>query len=213
MFLTAPPFMSIATPVLTFHTSANDTTSFTASYSFTSQAIGTASSDRYIIICVSNRNSAGTSTVNSVTVAGTSCTKLTSSEAGAGLCSIWITDSPITTETTATVEVTMTGSQTCCGIDVYSVIKLNSTTPVSTNDTSTDNSAMSLTVPSGGVVVGISTQAGTATCTVTGATENSDRVVDSTNGVAACSANGTASSITFDWTSSTNVNSCAVSLR
>lgn len=213
MFLTAPPFMSVKTPVLTFQTFANDTTSFTASYSFTSQAIGTAASDRYIIVCVSNRNSAGTNSVNSVTVAGTSCTNLTSSEVGSGLCSIWITNSPITTGTTATIDVTMTGSQTCCGIDVYSVIGLASTTPVSTNNTSTDNNAMALTTPSGGVIVGISTQAGTATCTVTGATEHSDRVVDPTNGVAACSASGSSSSIKFDWTSSTNVNACAVSLR
>ena len=210
MIISPAPFF-VAQKALVVYCGAAENASISSSYSFTSHPIGTASTDRYVIVAVQARDLFG-GRVNSVTVAGTACTKVAEENQNIGHAQMWITNSAITTGTTATVAVGGSGTLVCCGINTYAATKLQSTTPTSTDHNATDASALSLTVSTGGFVVGCSCQASGATCTVTGATEDSDRQIRSSylNG---CAAHGTAASVTFDWTSSSNVRSCAASWR
>lgn len=131
-----------------------------SSYSFTSQAIGTAAANRYVVVTVFNRDatlSNGAATVSSVTVGGTSCTKITevnNSGYGGLNLAMFITTSPVTTGTTATVAVTLANSEAFAAISVHAIYTSNPTPTASFNEMLvTSGNSRSVSAQDGGVVI------------------------------------------------------------
>lgn len=169
-----------ATPItVTFTVNSSDTGS---NPSFTGSAIGTAASDRNIVVAVSSvelaQNIPGAH--NSVTVAGTACTRVANVASGTDVngtrTSLWITNSPVTSGTTGTIAIT-TGGASFVGIAAWAVYGLLSTTPSDTvTDTGTTLSGL-IDYPSNGIIIAAATNRDAApnlTTSWTGATENFD---------------------------------------
>ena len=149
-------------------TDTNQTT-----YNFTGLAIGTASNDRYVVVAT---NTTSTVTCNSVSVAGTACTKLVERTNDATL-SIWITNTPITSGTTATVSVTFSGASTNCGVVTWAVTGLELTTARDTMSGVGTTLSGTIDVPADGVLIAAAT--GLDSASWTGATERVEQSVDS----------------------------------
>ena len=128
--------------------------------SFSDVALGTPSTNRYIIVAVAAKNTntfpGNPPSVNSVTVAGQACTKV--ADIGTGIqrtkTTLWITSAPVTSGTTGTVSVAMSLSTSAVGVAVWSA-DLSSPTP---NDTATSflrQAGQSATIdfPAGGILV------------------------------------------------------------
>ena len=139
--------------IITYQTNAvlnSPATTFT----FSSQAIGTAQANRYVIVGVGGSNS--TRTVSTVTIGGISATQLVQQQSGIITSALFIANVP--TGTTASIVVTWSGSQDRAGIGVWSATGLSSTSANSTGSTTTNNGTITLTTLSGGFAVGFTTQ-------------------------------------------------------
>ncbi len=123
---------SSAPPLVDGYVSTNSSTLNTTTYTFTSQSIGTADSQRRVIVTVAGRDTAATPT--SVTVGGTGLT-LDLTEVNTPVASIW--SGVIATGATANVVVTYAAANTYCGLGVWAVYNK---APVATAE-STANSA------------------------------------------------------------------------
>lgn len=159
-----------------------------------------------------------TSGTSSVTVAGQACTLLVNGNgAGSNACQIWITDSPVTSGTTATVVVTPLATWGNCGISTYAITGLNSITPTATVTTPTNNSAQSLAISAGGVAICVGLTSATSTFTITGMTEDADVTVESTvsSGTAGSTSSATAQtlSVTINAATASSFRAAMVSLR
>jgi len=143
------------------------------SYSFTSHAIGTASATRYIVVACHYK---ATAYATGVTVAGTACTMVVEAQVSNYRTQLWITNSAITTGTTATVAVTLGVTADNCAVATWALDRLTSTTAVDTESVTTDNTAMSIVAPNGGALVVAATHRASsfASSTITGATERYD---------------------------------------
>ena len=139
---------------MTYQTAAQSPSDLTT-YTFSSQAIGTASSNRRVII--GTVGFAGIRTVSSLTVGGISASLVKRQQQGSVTAEIWIATVP--TGTTADVVVTWSGGQTRCAIAVWSATGLENNTPVDTDGTNiaiiANSSNVTLTTVDGGFVVGI----------------------------------------------------------
>jgi len=122
------------------YVSTNVSTSNTTTYTFTSQAIGTAASDRRVVVGIMNRDALAVPA--SVTVDGVGLT-MDASKQNTGAASIW--SAPIPSGSTGTIVVTYSVANTCCGIGVWEtngdpvatgVSGVNSATPAVTVSTS-----------------------------------------------------------------------------
>lgn len=97
------------------------TSTSVSSFTFTSTAVGTAASDRHVIVAV-HLYTAGSETCSSVTIAGNSMTQIDTEARGTtGGVSMWRYN--LTTGTTATIVVNLSGtsSSTDCLIGVWNV--------------------------------------------------------------------------------------------
>jgi len=124
------------TQTLTFLQSANSVSS-SATYTFTSQNIGTASSDRYIVIAITGGNGS-TTNITGVTIGGNAMTKENGNASAAGTVSA-IYRLLVTTGTSATVVVTFSSAVTlfCC-INMYALTGFGTiSAPYSTFTTTT----------------------------------------------------------------------------
>lgn len=196
---------------ITFAAAAVNSSNVTDStYTFSGHSIGTASSDRYVIVGVVGRANflSGNATISSVTVAGTSCTRAVQSNTSNGTSEIWITNSPITSGTTGNVVVTTGGGVVvqCCGIGTYAVTGLLSNTATATATQTTNNTATNLSVTADGVSVLVSFVAqafGSSTSTTTNMTERYDADVEAnaTQHTGACDnqASTQTLSVTVNW--------------
>jgi len=180
-------------------------------YTFSSHGIGTASSDRYIIVVLTNAAGSSSTNFSSVTVAGTSCTRQVQTYTNEGGVSIWITNAAITSGTTATIVATVSsggGNSANCGIGTFAVTGLASTVATATAQQTTNNTSTNLAVSAGGVAVAVAYQQGTSSFTTTGMTESFDSLVESTlNSTTGCCDNQSSTqtlSITINCTESTN---------
>lgn len=148
-------------------------------YTFSSQNLGTASSDRYILVAIVARDSENNISINSLTVGGVTATISTQAArndtSNSSLVGIGIAAVP--TGTTGDVVVQFNTTVLRCGIALYSATALNPTyygkSSVALNDPST-----TVNVPANGYVLAVGTTASaTATATWTGLTENVDAAV------------------------------------
>jgi hypothetical protein len=188
-----------------------------STYTFSSQDIGTAAADRYVIVAVSN-SSAGSGSLSSATIAGVSATILQASANGGGDIATTIIGASVPTGATGSVVVNFGTGQVRCAIGVWAVYGLLSTTPVATASQSGNPGTLNVNTHSGGIVVaaGVSSDAGSS-ATWSGATERYDATTELQ---AESGADYTASSaetphaLSITWTSQTfGGGSAAVSMR
>lgn len=173
------PVVSASPPVLTYQTSAVQAADATT-YNFTSQAIGTAAADRYVIVTITGCIKSGSPGVSAVTVGGISATIVAQVDSGFTAAAIAIAAVP--TGTTATVVVTFNGTQYRAGIGVYSVTGLNSSTATGTDTDTTSSPSLSASSSSDGFAIAVSSAYEAATTnmhTWTSITEDYDELVES----------------------------------
>lgn len=136
--------------------SSTSTNSAATTYTFSSLSLGTAATSRKIMVFAAGANNASLS-ISSVTVAGVSASELLSGSFGASPITggVWIADVP--TGTTGDVVVTWSASQDQCGVGVYALYNVSSSTPYDTDSFSggATSGATSVTVNySGGFFLG-----------------------------------------------------------
>lgn len=148
-------------------------------YTFSTQNLGTAAGDRYIVCCVNGRSSdGGARTISSVTVGGVTATA--GPFVGNSGSHVGIFIAAVPTGTTGDVVVTWSGGMGDCSVELHRATGVSSTTPTSSVTDTTTPLSQSINVDAGGFAVGISTtDNGTATATWAGITERSD---DATGG-------------------------------
>lgn len=152
-----------AGPQLTWISRAN-TTSDSTSYTWSSQDVGTAAADRYVVVCVNGARKFTSGTINSVTIAGNTMTEQ-SNFAGSGWSkTAGIFTYNLTTGTTADIVVTFSGSQFNSGIDVF-------TMNLSSAPTTIDTSGSQMVSGDTGTGLDINTE---ATCTILAYGSNAD---------------------------------------
>ena len=146
MIVGAPP-----PATLTYSGSGGFDNSGTSSYSFPAQPIGTAATNRKVIVGVMFE---GTQTVTALTIGGVSAAQTVSS----GTTSIWIADVP--TGTTATIAVTLSAATAGLAVIAWSAYGLNSSTAVATASVSSTAATHTLDAAAieGGVAVAVSVQ-------------------------------------------------------
>lgn len=157
---------------------ATDTSGQTT-YSFTSQNLGTADLDRYIIVSVLARSSGtGARSISSCSIGGVSAevavlrqTIATNSNTAALIIA------KVPTGTSGTISITFSGAMVRCGIAAYRAVGLITSTPFDTASSGASNPSFTYEVPANGVVIACSTTAATATASLSGFVENWDEQV------------------------------------
>lgn len=127
-----------------------------SSYTFSSQSLGAADSERYIIVGISTRKAGtGSMTLNSVTIGGVSATisvqKQSTVDGDTCLSAIVIAKVP--TGTTGDVVVTFSETVLRCGITMYRAVDLASTTADDTGFGTADPPSTSIDIPATGLAI------------------------------------------------------------
>tara|TARA_R110000823_G_scaffold30436_6_gene87321 strand:+ start:12298 stop:13410 length:1113 start_codon:yes stop_codon:yes gene_type:complete len=144
-------------------------------FTFSSAAIGTAATDRQVIVGVGSI--AGTvGTISGVTVGGIAAVQAVHSGEGS-MSNVDIWAAPVPSGTSADVIITHGSSKSRCGIGVWSMYGA-AACPFNTAGSITDPPSAALTIPTGGVGFGYcQTYGSTATYTWTNLTEAFDETV------------------------------------
>jgi hypothetical protein len=164
---------------VSYITSAN-TVAAQSSYTFSNISIGTAASDRYIVVAAFGSGGSST-TVTSVTVGGSNAASLVQIAGSTTVNSLFII--PVSTGTTANIVVTFPDAKDRCAVSVWRVTGISSITPYDTASFGTSNSvntsSVNIDTVSGGILIASSIRGGTqsGTTTWTGATEAYDFTV------------------------------------
>lgn len=173
----APP------PVMTWIGATADTSSGT-SFTFTNHAIGTAASDRLVVVGITSRDDdfGNNVTISSVTIGGNGATvhATTNSHAVAGVASLVVTSG-----TTATIVVNVSATAQNCVVGVWTITGLTSTTPVhaptpsSSNSDDANSMSVSTNLSADGVAVAVLCvgQTGAGAITPSNTTERADNTV------------------------------------
>jgi hypothetical protein len=154
--------------------SASDATEYT----FSSQAFGTAATNRHIVVAIGGRSLGAT--VTGVTIGGVSATELVQNNVVSSEVAIFMKAIP--TGTTGDVVVTWSsGGQSRCGIGVWAVYGAS----ITPNDTGQDTNSVgtlsdNLNVPAGGAVIGYA-YTNDSDMTWAGVTERFDDDVEGNN--------------------------------
>lgn len=169
-------------PTLNF-IGVTDSGSNSSTYTFSNVDIGTASSDRLVVVATHATGLTSDVTASSVTLGGTSMTSAASGfEANASLDLHYLT---VTSGTTANIVATYSGNKSRCTIAVYTITGLNSSTPSDTGSSTNSDTAPTLTldIPTGSIAVYAHTSANSSTTTVTysSATEHYDQAIGGEN--------------------------------
>lgn len=176
-------------------------------YTFSSQSLGTAAADRYIVVGAATRQTGGL-TLSSVTVGGVSATIVVQQNNGDGTTGLAIAAVP--SGTTGDIVVTWSGASARCAIVFYRLTGLDSATPTDTDsDTATDPS-FTLTKAAGPTIGITSVSSGSLSCSWTNLTENADSEIESMD-YSSASEESTAgdSTITASWGGGTAKSMCA----
>lgn len=147
-----------------------ETNSLTNTFTFTNFAIGSAASDRIIVVCAGARSGNSQIAFSSVTIGGNAATKavdeIATEENFNAIAGIFYLAVP--SGTTATIVVTFAASVQGVGIDVFSLKGLGSATPSATQKDrnpswdGTQDMTCTLAMPSNGVLIAVVSQANTA---------------------------------------------------
>jgi len=153
---------------LTYLTTASDTVDRTA-YTFSGLSLGDADPSRIIAVVV---NCTDVLTVTSVTVAGVSATIHLQATGIFTTCAI--ATAAVPTGTTGDVVVNLNTTGEDCGVGLWRIVNLPSTTPYDTASNSEDPIVMSIDIPNRGILVAGGTFDQNGAVTTTGCTENYD---------------------------------------
>lgn len=126
-----------------------------STYSFAGMDIGDPDENRYVYVCTQAHRGNGTLSVVSMTVAGQACSRVADGSNMVGCNEIWRTNSPVTSGSSATVEVTYNTTANGANIDVFSVTGM-SPTPRDAESSFADPSPyaeMNISVDEGGFVI------------------------------------------------------------
>lgn len=178
-------------------TTVSSTTDLTT-YTFSNASIGTAASDRYVIVGFSASTGTAGITISSVTIAGITATLLSKAEYSATSASrvSGIYMAAVPTGTTATIVVTYSSTMARMALNVYRCIGLPTITPHSTASvTGASGTAYTLDVSgsSAGFVIAQAAVQASTSFTWTGLTEDSDSVIEAAITQSAASTNTSAS--------------------
>lgn len=158
---------------LTFLQTATDDTN-ASSYTFSAQSLGTAASDRYIVVTVGAR--AGTTeTISSVTIGGVTATINVQSTSNNNIASVCIANVP--TGATGDIVVTFSGTMDRCGIGAWRATGVTSTTATDTGTSIANPLTTNLDINAGGFAVAIGRTDDIATATWTNLTEKFDEEI------------------------------------
>jgi len=166
---------------LTYQTSAQQTAS-TTTFTYAGQSIGTATTDRYVVIGTMAAGGGGAGvTVSSITVGGIAATIVVqrNGNSGASNAVTALAIAAVPTGTTATVVVTYSATQARSAIGVWSCTGLVTPDPISTNSSVANPSSLTLSTYSGGFAIGMVGQNAVSTAAWTNLTERFDSTVDS----------------------------------
>lgn len=130
------------TPIIT-STDSTSSASNLSFYSFAGRSLGTAASDRLIVVTVGVANT----TINNVTVAGVVLTKAINVN---GVC---IAYGLIPTGTTGTVEIDTFGTGGGCKINIYKIVNYNSILPIAAISDSGISISISTNTPNKAVAI------------------------------------------------------------
>lgn len=197
--------------------SANQTT-----YTFTGTSIGTASSDRYVIVAFGASDGTAGRTDSSVTIGGISATKLAGayfSGATTRMAAIYM--APVPTGTTADIVVTYSGQVSRMGMSVFSATGIQSTTPrdsfTAQGNASGTLWSTSLTGPNNGFIIGfLFIQDQDTLISWSGITERHENALESLAKLSSASDNfatGGSKSLSVSSTLTDEYASCAVYMR
>jgi hypothetical protein len=137
------------------HTSTSDA----ASYNFGTVDIGTAASDRLVVVLPAARSSITDRNVSAVSIAGTNGTLHVAP--GTFENPTAVSSRLVTTGTTGNITVTLNGAVVRCGIFVFTLTDYTSATPHDTDGSNVDSTntdaevSATLTIPPGGVAVAV----------------------------------------------------------
>lgn len=168
-------------------------------------AIGTASADRYIVIAVMASND-GLAT-GSATVNGAACTRVAGITGSGRPCAIFVTNAAVTSGTTATIAITV-GANADVEFAIYTLAGAASPTAPTTYTDNSGSLSQSISIPSGGVAIGVANLFTDSTWT--GLTENADGTSANFRGTVASST--TAGSPTVTATGSGGSSSMAIAV-
>lgn len=178
------PYNVVSAPACTAVSVAQTDTHVFASASSISEvmSIGTANAQRYIVVSEITQNGS-LFNVSSLTVAGQAATEKIDVSSGDIRGSLWITDAPVTTGTTATVAITWAGTVEKAGIAVWAVTCPSDPDPVASggataSDVTVTSGALSATlnIPTNGVGIGHNYCESSSTFNWTNLTEAFDEV-------------------------------------
>lgn len=146
---------------------------FTTSYTFTSQAIGDADTNRWVIV-VAHHAQASSLGINTVSIAGNSVSYFF--RANNGSVGVGIAAYKLSTGTTANIQLSWEGTGVrCAGIGVYRIINTSSNVSdvLASATSATDDNTASITPSTGGVISWRSVENISTDPTITGsATQN-----------------------------------------
>jgi hypothetical protein len=169
-------FMSARPASVVFTDESSDDVDRTT-YTFSTQAIGTAAPDRRVIVGLYSANTAGT--VNSVSVGGVAGTQQKTVTSGDARAELWIAAVP--TGATGDVVVVHSAGQQRCAIVVWAAYGLNSSTATDTASASSGDpiTTNTLDVQAGGIAVAmVGANNAASGVTWTGLTEVADGTVE-----------------------------------
>lgn len=164
---------------VSFQTPPAENTSDLSAYTFTAAPIGTAASDRIVVVGVQTRANAARS-VSGVTIGGNAATSIVvanDTAQGADISALYYLAVP--SGTTADIVVTLSAAMVRCAINVWAVYGSSGAPTASASDTVFTSAALNTTLScnANGAIIGMAeglTGTGTASWTWSGITEQSD---------------------------------------
>lgn len=167
------PIVSPRPSAVIAYIGSNGSDSNLATYTFSGQSIGTASSDRFVMVCVHGTRNAATS-ISSVTIGGNAATAIVTGNDSNGFSVSGIYGLLVPSGTTADIVVVFSAACNAAGIDVFAATRLGSTSPTSAATSTAAPGSLVITCPGGGFILACSQIRQTTTYSWVNAIEASD---------------------------------------
>lgn len=169
---------SFGPPTLDYITSSSSTSDLTT-YTFSGVSIGTATSDRLVIVGAASTETGGLRTVSSISIGGINGTL---HEAPAGdWHPVGLASRAVSSGTTADIVVTFSGGVARCMIFVWTLKNYVSATPYDSDSiqgTSSISRSVTFNIPAHGVAVYVASKGADTSFTWSSATENANLLVE-----------------------------------
>ena len=164
-------------PVTIAHTATAANSGAASSYTFSSQAFGTADSARRIIVVVGHGGS--NRTISSMTIGGVSAANIISNET-VNSTDAHMYSAAVPSGTSGNVVINFNTTENRCGIGVFSMIGAASSATTTKSATNTASNSQTLTVPAGGAAIAYAVGQANNTYTFGGVTERFDSAIAAT---------------------------------